>query len=316
MVFSMTIQMQPFSWDKDFERTRAFLAELFNMPNSNGQWVPSRLDNIRYGPCGTEYTDADIEGIRIWETVENSNEAFTSNIVAIAIPESRFNYYIHTHPEYHFLDEEILHWIVKKGRHVKQNNYQDLHINIFALGTDDDLKVQLRRHEFRNLGLYAYNRTRPLTLPNPEYTLPNGFKIKHIEGIEYYPNVKEVMAAVFPHCKTMTENRFKLFTSASFYKKDLDLVVVAPDETFAAFCTVRMDPVSRIAEFEPVGTHPNYRKLGLGKALLCEGIQRLRKYDPTMICISGAATTEAANRLYDSIGFVEKVEVLQWQKAI
>lgn len=311
----MAIRTQSFSWDKDFERTRTFLADLLKSPNSFGHWVPSRLDNIRFGPCGTDYTDADIEGIRIWETVNNSEDVSTSKIVAIAIPESALNYYLHTHSEYRFLDEEIVQWIVNKGNQVKQKN-QDAKINIFAIGTDEILNEQLSNQGFRNLGLYAYNRTRPLTQPDPEYTLPNGFKIRHVEGIVDYPNVLEVLGSVFPHCKKMTEKRFKLFTSASFYQKDLDLVVVAPDETFAAFCTVRLDPESRIGEFEPVGTHPNYRKLGLGKALLCEGLQRLRKYDPTMVCISGAATTEAANRLYDSIGFTEKVEVLQWQKVV
>jgi ribosomal protein S18 acetylase RimI-like enzyme len=71
-----------------------------------------------------------------------------------------------------------------------------------------------------------------------------------------------------------------------------------------------------MAEFEPVGTHPDYRQLGLARSVICEGLRRLEKYNPSLICIQGAAATEAANKLYDSIGFTYKTRVHLWRKRL
>ena len=50
-----------------------------------------------------------------------------------------------------------------------------------------------------------------------------------------------------------------------------------PDGELAAFCTVWVDPETRTAVFEPVGTHPNHQKRGLGKAVMTEGLRRAGK---------------------------------------
>jgi len=301
----MTILRRNYHWDTDFEHCREFLRGIFEEKDSLLYWIPSRLENIKFGPCGTEYSDVDVAGLRIWED--------ETKIVAIALPDSPTDYYIQTHPKYTFLDQEIIRWIESYVKKTKE--YQTLKLNIYVLETDTGRQTLLSNMGYKNKGLWEYNRKLSLSIPVPEYKLPDGFTIRNVKGSEDYLQVKEVLSSVFSHCSNMTEKQFETYTTASFYNKELDLVVVTPDGmTFAAFCTIRMDPLSKIAEFEPVGTHPDYRKLGLGKALLCEGLARLRKYHPAMVCIGGAATTEAANRLYDSIGFADKVGVHQWQK--
>ncbi len=35
-----------------------------------------------------------------------------------------------------------------------------------------------------------------------------------------------------------------------------------------------MDPFSKITQLEPIATHPNFRKLGLAKLLIYEGLRR------------------------------------------
>ncbi len=103
---------------------------------------------------------------------------------------------------------------------------------------------------------------------------------------------------------------------ASFYRGDLDLVAVAPGGDIASFCTFRMDPPSRVTELEPIGTLPEYRRLGLAKALLVEGFRRLAKYDPTLLYIGGAADTPEANRLYEVTGFNGRFDYYYWYKTI
>ncbi|PDV97386.1 GNAT family N-acetyltransferase [Candidatus Chloroploca asiatica] len=44
---------------------------------------------------------------------------------------------------------------------------------------------------------------------------------------------------------------------------------------FAAFCTLWYDEATRTVAFEPVGTHPEHQRTGLGKALMAEGLRRV-----------------------------------------
>ena len=169
---------------------------------------------------------------------------------------------------------------------------------------------------YENSGLNGYNRKRQLDKPIPEYQLQEGFTIRSVDVEEDFVKYKKVLTAVFPHCSRMTGRTAKIYSTASFYNRDLDLVAVDRNGNFAAFCTVRIDPASKMAELEPVGTHPDYRRLGLARSVICEGLHRLQKYHPSSICILGAAKSEAANRLYESTGLTEKTEVHLWRKKL
>ncbi|RDE10981.1 MAG: hypothetical protein C4K49_12480 [Candidatus Thorarchaeota archaeon] len=52
------------------------------------------------------------------------------------------------------------------------------------------------------------------------------------------------------------------------------------------------------------------------EAVICEGFRRARKYRPVSMCIIGAAATEAASRLYASVGFTQKTDVHLWKKTL
>lgn len=168
---------------------------------------------------------------------------------------------------------------------------------------------------YEDKGVDEHNRILPLDCSIPEVKLPDNYSIRHVDVEKDFKEYRDVIASVFPHSANMTPNLAKIYSEAEFYNTELDIVVVAPDETFAAFTTVRIDPVSKLAELEPVGVHPDHRKLGLGKAIICEGLRRLRKYNPEAIVILGAASSEAATKLYDSIGF-SRTDVHIWVKKV
>ena len=92
------------------------------------------------------------------------------------------------------------------------------------------------------------------------------------------------------------------------YRRDLDIVAVAEDGELAAFCTVWFDDVTRTAVFEPVGTHPNHQKRGLGKAVMSEGLRRAQRLGATLATVSSYST--AAHALYESMGFTD-VDLLE-----
>ena len=53
------------------------------------------------------------------------------------------------------------------------------------------------------------------------------------------------------------------------YDRDLDIVAVSADDRIGAFCIVWMDAVNRVGLFEPVGTHPDFQRKGLGEQPSC-----------------------------------------------
>ncbi|MGY6019870.1 GNAT family N-acetyltransferase [Streptomyces spinosirectus] len=91
------------------------------------------------------------------------------------------------------------------------------------------------------------------------------------------------------------------------YRGDLHVLVEAPDGTMAASTIMWLDEVNRTAEFEPVGTHPDYRRRGLGRALLLHGMHLARAAGArhmTVACLGAPAHPEARG-LYYSVGFRE-----------
>lgn len=89
------------------------------------------------------------------------------------------------------------------------------------------------------------------------------------------------------------------------YRADLHVLVEAPDATLAAAAIIWFDPVSRTAEFEPVGTHPAYRRQGLATVLLWHGMHKARQAgaDTMLVACVGAAAHPAARDLYYGVGF-------------
>jgi N-acetylglutamate synthase-like GNAT family acetyltransferase len=57
-------------------------------------------------------------------------------------------------------------------------------------------------------------------------------------------------------------------------RRDLKIAVEAPDGNFVSFCGMFYEPTNRYAYVEPVATDPDYRRMGLGKAAVLEGIRR------------------------------------------
>ena len=312
----MTVKMRSFTWEKDFELVRAFLILTYKLTHSFQNWIPSMFENIKFGPCGTEYQAEEDEYIKIWEETDDSDRPSVSKIVAVTFLNPSGDYWIQIHPDYKLLEKEIVLWVEKQRREMKSNETQELELRFYVDETDEKRIALLTELSYENSGLEEYNRKRPIDKPIPKYQLPDGFTMRSVDVEEDFVQYKKVLTAVFPHCSRMTKRTVKIYSAASFYKKDLDLVVVDPDGNFAAICTVRIDPRSRMAELEPVGTHPDYRKLGIAKSVICEGLRRVQKYQPSSICILGAAASEAANKLYESVGFTENTEVNLWRKKL
>jgi mycothiol synthase len=131
---------------------------------------------------------------------------------------------------------------------------------------------------------------------------PAGYTIRPLAGPdEIEPRVDVHRAAFAP--SRLTREKYERLVTLPHYRFDDDLVVEAGDGTFAAFAMAWWDPVGRVGEFEPVGTHPDHQRRGLGRALLAWAIDRFIARGATVVQVYSDAANAASESLYASVGF-------------
>ena len=145
---------------------------------------------------------------------------------------------------------------------------------------------------------------RPAADPIPDWLLPDGFTIRPLAGIDEVGNYVALHRASFGSENMTVEWRARILQSPH-YTTDLDLVAIAPDGTFAAFCIGWQIDVQgkRLAQVEPIGVHPAFQSHGLGKAILAEQLRRMRAHNADTFLIEAESTNAASQGLYRSMGF-------------
>jgi len=109
-------------------------------------------------------------------------------------------------------------------------------------------------------------------------------------------------------------SRYRNIQRAPLYRRDLDIVAIAPDGAVASFCTAWFDDATRTGVFEPVGTVPAHQRSGLGKAVLCEAFRRLKHLGAIMAYVH--SYEPPAHALYATAGFTDYDLVEPWVKPV
>ena len=310
----MTVVNLDFSYERDLDSVRYFLSEIFRLTGSLHYLIPTKVENHKYGPCGPTYTEKDNEDIQIWQKLTDSENL--SPIIAISHRGSVGNYHIEIHPDYKQLEPEIIQKLEDIEKRKLGNKTQST-IYMYTVEPDTARKRTLSDLQYVNLGLHEYNYIFPDLKDIPSYKTVEGFKIRNIIGVEDYPSLMESIGSVYEHCAAhMTLEKLEIMTQAQFYHADLDLIVLTPTNEIASFCTFRLDPLSKIAELEMIGTKKDYRNLGLEKVLISEGLARLVKYQPKLVCIVELDISDNLNDIISSVGFIKQTNMYMWSKII
>ena len=133
--------------------------------------------------------------------------------------------------------------------------------------------------------------------------LPEGFRFRTADEAGPAAAVQAHLDAWAP--STYSAEGHEGVRQTATYRGDLHVLVQAPDGTMAASTIMWLDEVNKTAEFEPVGTHPGYRRRGLGRAMLLHGMHLARAAGAnhmTVACL-GAPGHPSARGLYYSVGF-------------
>lgn len=300
----------------DFWRIRGFLRETFLLNGHeelNWQayrfeyWVWHGVANLGQGPLS--------ERVCLWETPEGK-------LAAVLNAESKGNSYIQMHPEFRTEEleremagvaEERLWTVAKDGKN-----------KVAVWAHEGDL---LREGMLESRGFKVrpeatmHDRWMSLDGEVPAPVVPAGFVVRpmgdgaellercYTSGLAFHPDDPD-----YAHDNRADVTWYRNIQKAPLYRRDLDIVAVAPDGAVASFCTIWFDDITLTAACEPVATSPAHQKKGLAKACIHEGLRRAREMGATKGYVGSGE--EGAHRCYASAGLKDYRVSRQWVKEV
>jgi len=242
-------------------------------------------------------------------------ETADGGIAAVLNPEGRGEAFLQVHPALHTpeLEDEML---TVAEKHLALSSADGQKLYVWANGRDILRQNILTRRGYVRGDRAEYQRRRSLDTPIQEARPAPGYTIRALGDVEEFPARSWVSWQAFhPDAPDEDYEGWEWYHNIQripLYRRDLDIVAVAPNGEFASFCTVWYDDVTRSGRFEPVGTASAHQQRGLGKAVMCEALRRLKRMRATMAYVGGFSPV--ANALYAAAGFTEYDLFAPWVK--
>ena len=205
------------------------------------------------------------------------------------------------HPGRAELVDEVIGWYDRVAAGLERTVLPRM-ADEFALKRWEAHGYQADRASLGESGSWTQLNERDLTEVD-QPTLPDGFRFRSADEAGPEAAVRAHVDAWAP--STYTAEGYEGVRRTATYRGDLHILVEAPDGTMAASTIMWLDEANLTAEFEPVGTHPGYRRLGLGTAMLRHGMQLARDAGATGMTVAcyGAPGRQEARGLYYAAGF-------------
>jgi ribosomal protein S18 acetylase RimI-like enzyme len=196
-------------------------------------------------------------------------------------------------PGYRELLEEMLAW-------------SDAEVTSVKVG-DDETAALLRAHGFEHDAVAPWLRwnVRPLEEVEPP-VVPDGYRLATMAGYGDFASRSAAHRSAF-HPSRFTDEVYATVRRESPWRPELDCVVVAPDESVAAFALAWLDEVNRVGELEPVGVRADEQRRGLGRAICLFALEQLKAagVETALVGSRGDDDHPGPRALYESIGFRE-----------
>ncbi|HSV86621.1 MAG TPA: GNAT family N-acetyltransferase [Levilinea sp.] len=298
----MKLSLRKYQTESDGEKIRQFLRVVFLANNRREiSWPLYRWDYWRWHVNANIFQFDLSAAIFLWETPDG-------RLAAVLNPDGPGEAFLQVHPDFHTPELEVDMLSAAETQFATTQAEGKQRLVAWAHESDRLRQDLLKRRGYsRSKWLPEQQRRREMSQPIPPVSAPQGYTIRALGGLDEHPARSWVSWKAFhpdkPDEKYEGWEWYANVQRAPLYRRDLDLVAVAPNGEFAAFCTLWYDEVTRAAAFEPVGTHPEHQRKGLGKALMAEDLRRVRDLGATL-CRVGSYS-EAAGALYASLGFTE-----------
>ncbi len=302
----MAIAHRPYGGETDYEQMRDLLAQSFALTgppaNSTVGVTVGDLDWWR----GTTGTGESVWDAHLWFDDDE--------LVGIAWPGAEQADLL-VHPAHRVLEADLLDWAAASPLACSKDAEGRSILKCWSFDRDHHRVALFRERGMERTDEVLCFRHRSLDNSVRSAELPDGYTIRHVAGEEDLERRVEVHRDAFAPSK-MTVEKHRTVMGLPTYRADLDLVVVAPDDTFAAYCLVWFDERNRIGIFEPVGCHSTHRRRGLTQAVMYEGMRRLKDLGATDVFVNSKLGVVPSAALYESVGMPVLDENHAWVKVV
>lgn len=298
--------MRNYQTDEDYWRIREFLREVSICNDRHDfAWCLLRWDYWRWHGIENMFHFNLQDIITLWER--------NGQIVAVLTPEDMGEAFFHIHPAFRAEVSLAEMLDVAEAKLSKTNEAGRTELIVWVNEKDEAAKALFAERGYARSKYKAeHMRLRPLAEPVPDSLPPEGYTVRALGDENEHPARSWISWKAFhpdePDEKYEGWEWYKNIQRVPLYRRDLDIVAVAPDGELAAFCTAWFDDVRRMVIFEPVGTHPDHQKRGLGKAVMNEALRRAQRLGANLATVS--SYSPGAHALYESMGFTE-VDLLE-----
>lgn len=299
----MTITLRTYNHTEDYTRISQFLIRHYIPGNLDGNWVEPAWEYMHYHPM----LNADIlPKIGMWED--------DGEIVGAVHGEWKFGEaFFEFHPAYRHLRTDMLQY-VEEHLYATSEETKRCYLQAYVNDNDPEFITLVSSHGYQK----DPQGTRPMyqfIIPSsfPAIAVPKGFRVISLADECDWAKVDRVLWRGFDHpgdpqtTEDDLADRQHMFDTPKA-RRDLKIVVEAPNGEFVAFCGMFYEPTGKYGYVEPVATDPSYRRQGLGKAAVLEGIRRCAALGATVAFVG------SDQLFYQSIGFTKVYNTDCWVK--
>ncbi|HNS50173.1 MAG TPA: GNAT family N-acetyltransferase [Anaerolineae bacterium] len=306
----MHLSVRPYQSEEDFWRIRSFLREVFLLnERREHSWHVARFDYWRWHLVENLQVCGSFERtITLWEA--------GGRLVAVQQPDDWNETRLHVHPHHRTpeLEDEM---VAQAEEHLPlRDGERTLYVPLFS---SDTLRRQvLARRGYTRQSGRVHHWSRDLDAPLPEAPVASGYAVRSMGDLSEHPARSWASWRAFHPDEPdgAYDGDFSWYRnvqSSALYRRDLDIVAVAPGGDVSAFCTIYYDDYTRSAVCVLVGTAAEHQRRGLGRAVMSEGLRRARALGCTRAFAN--AYDPPADALYGSmLGTLEVSET--WSKEL
>jgi predicted N-acetyltransferase YhbS len=283
----------------DYERVGQFLLRTYRTTGGHINWVQPRWEYMHYHPY---IRNVDLESIGIWEA--------DGEIVGVVHPEHHMGMaYFEIHPEWSRLKEEMVRYAEE---HISAVGDGLRRLRVYIHDQDPQFKRLAHEMGYRKGGGREPMSHLPIPEPFPAVPVPEGFRLKSLAEDNDLRKLDRVLWRGFGHGDEPPADGIEdreYMQSAPNYRKDVNIVVEAPDGGFVSYCGMWYESVNALAYVEPVATDPDYRRMRLGSVAVLEGVRRCGAMGARVACVGSDMP------FYLSLGFRPVYNRSAWQRA-
>jgi predicted N-acetyltransferase YhbS len=296
----MSVSLRKYNISTDFKRVGDFIIENYQPDNKDGNFLHPAWEYMHGHPWLDEKS---LDKIGVWED--------SGNIVAVVHYEHKpGEAFFEIHPEYTYLKSAMLEY-TEKNLYATTPEDRD-YIKAFINDFDKEFEVLAESCGYEKDNSFARPMSQmTITNPFPPISLPEGFLLKSLAEDNDLAKLDHCIYRGFNHGDEPPEIDYagrKKQQSMPNYRKDLNIIVVAPDGNFVAYAGLWFEATNKYAYVEPVCTDPDYRLRGLGKAAVMEGIRRCGKLGAEVAYVG------TDRPFYQSMGFKKLFSCNCWIK--